>query len=55
MGGPDTLANLRSLCAMHDSQIKEDSCGKRKNDGQAYVRGCDGTGNPLDPAHWWNR
>jgi len=55
MGGPDTLANLRSLCAMHDGQIKEDSRGKRKNDGQAYVRGCDGTGNPLDPAHWWNR
>lgn len=52
-GGPDTLANLRSLCAMHDGQIKEDSRGKRKNDGQAYVRGCDGTGNP--PAHWWNR
>jgi len=40
---------------MHDGQIKEDGRGKRKNDGQAYVRGCDGTGNPLDPAHWWNR
>lgn len=54
-GGQDALHNLRSLCAMHDGQIKEDSRGKRKDDGQAYVRGCDGTGNPLDPAHWWNR
>src|ERR1035437_7803157 len=53
-GGPDILGNLRSLCAMHDGQIKEDSSGNRKSDGNPYLRGCDGTGNPLDPDNWWN-
>ncbi|MGC1866961.1 MAG: HNH endonuclease signature motif containing protein [Pseudolabrys sp.] len=54
-GGPDNLANLRCLCAHHDSQIKENSSGKRKNNGKPYLVGCDGNGRPLDPEHWWNR
>jgi HNH endonuclease len=53
-GGLDTLTNLRSLCAHHDSQIKENTDGKRKNNGKPYLRGCDATGKPLDPEHWWN-
>jgi 5-methylcytosine-specific restriction protein A len=48
------LSNVRCLCAVHDAQIKEDSCGKRKNNGKPYVQGCDATGKPLDPDHWWN-
>ena len=54
-GGPDTLENLRCLCADHDNQVKEDSSGKRRSDGQAHVVGCDASGRPLDPDHWWNQ
>ena len=36
--GRDTLDNLRSLCAMHDSQINEDNSGKRKSDGKPYLQ-----------------
>ena len=54
-GGYDTLDTLRSLCAMHDPQVKEDSSGKGKNNGKPYLRGCDGTGKPPDYSdHWWN-
>jgi 5-methylcytosine-specific restriction enzyme A len=53
-GGPDTLANLRCLCAHHDSQIKETSSGKRMCDGKPFVHGCDGNGRPIDLGHWWN-
>ena len=53
-GVPNTLANLRCPCG--HTQIKEISSGKRKrnSDGKPYLRGCDGTGKPLDPTHWWN-
>jgi 5-methylcytosine-specific restriction protein A len=54
-GGPDALSNLRSLCALHDNQTKEDSTGKRRRDGKHHVPGCDANGNPLDPSHWWNK
>jgi 5-methylcytosine-specific restriction endonuclease McrA len=54
-GGPDTLGNLRSLCAMHDCQVKENSTGKRMSGGKFRVPGCDTSGRPLDPGHWWNR
>jgi 5-methylcytosine-specific restriction endonuclease McrA len=53
-GGPDTLANLRSVCLTHDAQTKERPSGGRRNDGKAYVTGCDAQGRPLDPLHPWH-
>jgi 5-methylcytosine-specific restriction protein A len=53
-GGADELENLRCLCAQHDNQVKEDATGKRRSGGKAYIVGCDASGRPLDPAHWWN-
>lgn len=46
----DVLTNLRSLCASHDAQVKEDASGKRKRGGRFTVRGADADGWPLDPA-----
>lgn len=54
-GGPDTLANLRSLCRDHDQQVKEAADGRRRNGGRLTVRGCDADGWPRDPAHSWNQ
>lgn len=54
-GGPDTLANTRSLCRDHDQQVKERPDGKRANKGKFTVRGCRPDGTPLDPNAWWNR
>lgn len=45
-GGPDTLGNLRGLCIPCHNQ--------RRRGGEPRVRGCDATGAPLDPSHWWN-
>lgn len=52
-GGRDTIANLRSLCAGHDNQIKEAATGKRRSGGVLHVKGCDAQGAPRDPGHWW--
>jgi len=49
----DTLANLRTLCASHDAQVKENQSGVRNRGG--ITRGCDPSGRPLDPNHHWNR
>ncbi|HZP86600.1 MAG TPA: hypothetical protein VFB54_07245, partial [Burkholderiales bacterium] len=48
----DVLENLRTLCASHDSQVKEQRRGKatRRQQGTFKVRGCDEDGWPLDPA-----
>ena len=46
-GGPDTLANLRGLCEHHHNM--------RRRGGEPFMRGCDPSGAPLDPGHWWNR
>jgi 5-methylcytosine-specific restriction protein A len=54
-GGADALSNLRSLCAFHDGQIKEDAKGNRRSGGKLTVPGCDVSGRPLDPGHWWNK
>jgi 5-methylcytosine-specific restriction enzyme A len=54
-GGADRLDNLRSLCAAHDNQIKEDANGNRRRDGKLSVHGCDENGRPIDPSHWWNK
>lgn len=45
----DRLDNLRSLCASHDSQVKEKPDGTRQNGGRFVVRGADADGWPLDP------
>lgn len=50
----DRLDNLRSLCCSHDAQVKEYR-GKRKQGGTFKVKGCDSTGQSLDPTHRWNR
>jgi 5-methylcytosine-specific restriction protein A len=49
----DTLSNLRTLCPLHDGQLKELQGGKRRGGG--LIRGCDPAGRPLDPNHRWNR
>jgi hypothetical protein len=53
-GGGDTLSNLRSLCRAHDNQAKEGALGTRRSGGRFTVAGCDASGTPRDPAHWWN-
>ena len=45
-GGPDTLSNLRALCIPCHNQ--------RRRGGEPRVKGCDASGAPLDPTHWWN-
>lgn len=49
----DRLDNLRSLCASHDSQVKElrRGQGERRNGGEFRVKGCDTAGWPRDPNH----
>jgi 5-methylcytosine-specific restriction enzyme A len=51
----DTLDNLRTLCGVHDAQVKERTGGRRQRDGKLMVKGCDASGQPLDPNHPWNR
>ena len=45
-GGADALFNLRSLCRLHDGQVKELPNGKRRNDGKFRLLGCDADGWP---------
>lgn len=54
-GGADMLDNLRSLCAEHDNQVKEDATGKRRSGGKLTVKGCYPDGSPRDPASDWHR
>jgi hypothetical protein len=42
----DRLDNLRSLCATHDAQIKEQRSGRRGRGGRLVVKGCDPAGWP---------
>lgn len=51
----DILSNLRTLCGVHDTQVKEMRDGERRKGGEPTVRGCDASGRPLDPRHHWNR
>jgi 5-methylcytosine-specific restriction endonuclease McrA len=41
-GGPDTLANLRSLCPNCDNKMMQGSDGERRNAGKVVVTGLDG-------------
>lgn len=50
-GGPDTVQNLRSLCRLHDGQIKERPGGSKRGRGGQPVIGCDVSGHSLDPNH----
>lgn len=45
--GLDVLPNLRSLCAIHDNQVKEDAAGNRRGGGRFRVTGCGVDGWPL--------
>lgn len=49
----DTLANVRTLCGVHDRQLKELPTGKRRQAGRPVVSGCTVDGTPLDPRHPW--
>lgn len=54
-GGADTIGNTRSLCAIHDAQVRQRPDGRRAHGGKLFVKGCDPLGNPIDPNHDWNR
>lgn len=47
----DVIENVRSLCVMHDGQVKETAAGVRARGGEFKVIGCDANGWPLSPAH----
>jgi hypothetical protein len=53
--GADVLGNLRTLCAHHDASVKEHASGARRGGGALVVKGCDASGQPLDPSHHWNQ
>lgn len=45
-GGADTLENLRGLCIRHHNM--------RCHGNEPYLKGCNTSGQPADPNHWWN-
>ncbi|HLO74856.1 MAG TPA: HNH endonuclease [Magnetospirillum sp.] len=49
------MSDLRSLCRLHDNQVKEDATGRRRSGGRFSVPGCDADGMPLDPNHPWRK
>lgn len=51
----DVITNTRTLCGVHDRQIKEQRGGARRRDGKPVVQGCKPDGSPLDPGHPWFR
>lgn len=54
-GGTDTPDNLRSLCTLHDNQIKERPGDKQRKRNGIHSTMCDVDGMPLDPSHPWFR
>jgi 5-methylcytosine-specific restriction endonuclease McrA len=56
-GGSDDVSNLRSLCSLHDRQIKENPRSReyRRGRGGKVPIPCDVNGYPLDPRHPWYR
>ena len=48
----DRLDNLRSLCATHDCQVKEDASGRRRRGGRPVLKGCDADGWPRSPLRY---
>jgi len=50
------LANLRTLCPLHDNQShREKGARSPIRDERFVVRGCDAEGWPLDQRHPWHR
>jgi 5-methylcytosine-specific restriction endonuclease McrA len=47
--------NLRSLCKLHDNQIKERPGGVRRPRDGLLPSICDADGMPTDPKHLWYR
>jgi 5-methylcytosine-specific restriction protein A len=45
-GGADDLTNLRSLCRLHDKQVKEAVNGQRRGSGRLVAMGA-----PRNPGH----
>ncbi|MCG4260413.1 HNH endonuclease [Acetobacter senegalensis] len=45
-GGADSLSNLRGLCIQHHNM--------RRQGNEPWLKGCDASGKPNDPTHWWN-
>ena len=51
-----SLANLRSLCPLHDNQShREKGRGSGTPQRDERFGGCDVSGVPLDPGHHWLR
>jgi hypothetical protein len=51
----DVLANVRTLCWLHDRQAKERPGAAQADQprSEPRVTGCDAAGLPLDPGHHW--
>ncbi len=55
-GGSNDPKNLRSLCKLHDNQIKERSRFSRDRGRNGVLPSvCDANGMPMDPNHPWNK
>jgi 5-methylcytosine-specific restriction protein A len=53
-GGPALdIRNLRSLC--HSCHSIKTNYIEKLGKGRVPLRGCDASGRPLDPLHFWNR
>lgn len=52
--GGDPLAwdNLRSAC--HECHSRKTLYVERMGRDHVPMKGCDASGRPLDPEHWWN-
>ncbi len=51
-GAPLDWDNLQSLC--HECHSRKTYYIERLGRDRVPVKGCDASGRPLDPAHWWN-
>jgi 5-methylcytosine-specific restriction endonuclease McrA len=51
-GDPLSWKNLRSAC--HTCHSRKTLYIERFGKDRVPVKGCDASGRPLDPKHWWN-
>ena len=55
-GEPFDLDNLQSACARcHNAKTAREDGGFGNRKGERVRRGCDASGQPLDPKHPWNQ